>query len=1118
LQKSTEKIPEKITPTLDKLYDEFRTFGARLNAKIEQLQASVAHQSEEDEDQLNSMKNLKECVQAAAEVASTASTTLQAETSDRLSVKYGSDFGDIFVKDANVPMLRWMASHTVHEFEEMGSPFPDPSEASTGDATTEYQSDSDSDIENDLMRSLFNEGKTRKEENDVHGAIKHFRNCLTRFSSNGSYVSLTSLQSVSTCGVSKAELLDHLTDSYCLLASWSKAKITMVEKLSITERQVGKKDELFLWDTIRLAEIMLNNKEYVESHLQARRSLRGFKKLGEPGYKGYEKCLALLIQLCKEEGKEDEEDAYAALLGNHKRKTRPSHQSSDRPSQLRAPRTSSHQDDRDAAGSSTPEATKEFREEGQVNPTTKSVENDGANPPFDSPSKSTENPRGVKKDIAKADVKPEPTTNVSELGKYRAHSLENALGISIGPHQEAREEMLQELSKRDLHGVGGGSPLSQQALYPTALETHQETNSRPWLHGALNGKIGTTEMMTSYMALTAESDRSVLKSDMISAVPTKDDSSTLHLLNKTAAEPGAIAVAEVESPSADNTSHHSQSPHHSHVKLLEEQPTPKPQPIWMSIDDTETTYTTPLPVIETQNMLFRVAAEEFGEKQNTKSKRRDVELLRMYCERFHGQSPYVQTIHHPGDGWACMVKINNTHGCRVSGLMFSDQARDAAISRACEMFISAADEEHLLNNTKLRDPSSDKEVIHPEIDRLEYKEAIPEFHDIGNTAVVASTSVPHITISSDDNSHTHQEHTVESVLRRSASDSEVGRRHTGTQDLDQIYAVNKTVAAIDAELRKLKEHHHSAARLPGAPSGDLESEWIPGDDQSTTQTPQWSNNCPYCDEDLTRVRAHEAYQHVYHTCAQIPKPTHHQEIDDTPSCPICDASLSGLSEEAVLIHVNGCIDAAPASVEPMHETEQVQRESNLSASRMSWDTFLNRYDSPEGTWACSVCKSDRLQPMQESCGSCFKQRADADPSSLNDFRRQPFDSYQTFLTSLNLDLLTTSDGKVVRRKVLLLGDTLCGKTYLASAWSHNAAPATNAPMVNNFMKVIKIEGGREVELVIWDSTCMDGYERLRRLSYGDVHVILVCFDISEPDSLDNVEHMVCPFLYITDTK
>jgi len=157
-------IPEKILPTLDKLYDEFRNLGVALNAKIEKLQIAVSTQNDQDiYEELTSMSNLRECVRAAADVVSIASSTLTVDVSDKKSIKHGSDFGDLFVQDTNETMMRWMSSNTVYEYEEM-SPLPDPSETSTGDARTEYPSDSDSDLESDIFKALFNSAKKLMEE------------------------------------------------------------------------------------------------------------------------------------------------------------------------------------------------------------------------------------------------------------------------------------------------------------------------------------------------------------------------------------------------------------------------------------------------------------------------------------------------------------------------------------------------------------------------------------------------------------------------------------------------------------------------------------------------------------------------------------------------------------------------------------------------------------------------------------------------------------------------------------------------------------------------------------------------------------------------------------------
>ncbi|KAF9693945.1 hypothetical protein EKO04_007800 [Ascochyta lentis] len=317
LQKSTAKLPEKIAPNLNKLYDQIRNLGADLNAKIEKLEGTVVNQGFHAESELISLTNLKECVESAADVVSTASTTLGPEGSDRASAKGGSDFGDVFKKDSNELMQRWISSNTVYEFDDVEAPTLDPSETSTGDALTVYESDSDSDIENELVRALFNNGKRRKEQGDLHGAERHLRNCLSRFPSTTSYTSLASSQSTSITGVSKAELLEMLTETYCLQGSWTQAKSTMKEKLAITERQTGKKSESFLWDSYRLCEILLNTKDYTEAHIHGRQSLRGFRKLREPGHDGYKKTLVLLIKICNEQENLEDEEAYAALLGSY---------------------------------------------------------------------------------------------------------------------------------------------------------------------------------------------------------------------------------------------------------------------------------------------------------------------------------------------------------------------------------------------------------------------------------------------------------------------------------------------------------------------------------------------------------------------------------------------------------------------------------------------------------------------------------------------------------------------------------------------------------------------------------------------------------------------------------
>lgn len=59
----------------------------------------------------------------------------------------------------------------------------------------------------------------------------------------------------------------------------------------------------------------------------------------------------------------------------------------------------------------------------------------------------------------------------------------------------------------------------------------------------------------------------------------------------------------------------------------------------------------------------------------------------------------------------------------------------------------------------------------------------------------------------------------------------------------------------------------------------------------------------------------------------------------------------------------------------------------------------------------------------------------------------------------------------------------------------------------NYVADVEVDG-KTVELALWDTAGQEDYDRLRPLSYPDSHVILICFAIDSPDSLDNVQEKV----------
>lgn len=96
----------------------------------------------------------------------------------------------------------------------------------------------------------------------------------------------------------------------------------------------------------------------------------------------------------------------------------------------------------------------------------------------------------------------------------------------------------------------------------------------------------------------------------------------------------------------------------------------------------------------------------------------------------------------------------------------------------------------------------------------------------------------------------------------------------------------------------------------------------------------------------------------------------------------------------------------------------------------------------------------------------------------------------------------------MRRKLVVVGDGACGKTCLLIVFSKDQFPEVYVPTVfENYVADITVQyNGRpvDVELALWDTAGQEDYDRLRPLSYPDTNVILMCFAIDNPDSLENI--------------
>ncbi|XP_033647973.1 ras-like GTP-binding protein RHO [Asterias rubens] len=98
----------------------------------------------------------------------------------------------------------------------------------------------------------------------------------------------------------------------------------------------------------------------------------------------------------------------------------------------------------------------------------------------------------------------------------------------------------------------------------------------------------------------------------------------------------------------------------------------------------------------------------------------------------------------------------------------------------------------------------------------------------------------------------------------------------------------------------------------------------------------------------------------------------------------------------------------------------------------------------------------------------------------------------------------------IRKKLVIVGDGACGKTCLLIVFSKDQFPEVYVPTVfENYVADIEVDG-KCVELALWDTAGQEDYDRLRPLSYPDTDVILMCFSIDNPDSLENIPEKWTP--------
>lgn len=102
-------------------------------------------------------------------------------------------------------------------------------------------------------------------------------------------------------------------------------------------------------------------------------------------------------------------------------------------------------------------------------------------------------------------------------------------------------------------------------------------------------------------------------------------------------------------------------------------------------------------------------------------------------------------------------------------------------------------------------------------------------------------------------------------------------------------------------------------------------------------------------------------------------------------------------------------------------------------------------------------------------------------------------------------------GKEVRSKIVVVGSCQCGKTALIQRYVHSKFLETYTPTgFDTYTSEYSVSDTYKIHMSIWDTSGDSDYDRVRPLSYGEADLVIICFAIDNPESMEDVITKWCP--------
>lgn len=117
------------------------------------------------------------------------------------------------------------------------------------------------------------------------------------------------------------------------------------------------------------------------------------------------------------------------------------------------------------------------------------------------------------------------------------------------------------------------------------------------------------------------------------------------------------------------------------------------------------------------------------------------------------------------------------------------------------------------------------------------------------------------------------------------------------------------------------------------------------------------------------------------------------------------------------------------------------------------------------------------------------------------------------MSNINLNDLSSKELKLV-----VVGDGYIGKTCMLWSYVYRKFPSDYVPTVFETHAIKIVLNGESYTLSLFDTAGQEDWETLRVMAYPDTDVILLCYSVVRPDSMENIKTKWMPELnkYLPD--